>query len=168
MATHARTLTGVVAVTIALVLALATSACVGPGRADRAPQVAASVVATTTSTTEGRSVTFTVPTVLQPTTTVPRTTTTLRTGLPAFFPIPAASTISLGGDSQLTNSLDIRGVDKATIVRWLRNGLAADGWQITHDDGTRIDFTGPGAVGAVAVDPARGDVRLVRFALGGR
>jgi hypothetical protein len=143
---------------------VAAAGCAGgAGRALPATTTSAAGTPTTERQIPSNNTTTTKP---QPPTST--TTTAPETGLPDSLPIPSASIITLGSGSTISSGSSVYGVPLTDVHAWLLDELAAEGWDVTADDGAgMVAFTGPGASGTATLTEGDGSVDL-RFILGGR
>jgi hypothetical protein len=148
-------------VELVLAAALLTASACGGG----ASQAASTTSAPTTTERQVPSNSTTTTERPPPTST---TTTVPERGLPDSLPIPSASIITHGSGSTISSGVTIYGVPLAEVHTWVLAELAADGWEVTADDGaSNVAFVGPGASGS-AVLAETSDAVDARFTLGRR
>lgn len=128
--------------------------------------------AVTTTPSEGGTVTFTAPTEpAETTTTAPATTAPPPTvGESTGLPLPSAESITVGAGSSYETSFTVGAPSPDDAVRWLLDGLEADGWdvvRVTAAEGAHavVEFRGPGARGEATVTDLAGDSVGIAVAL---
>jgi len=142
----------------ALLVPLVVTGCGGGDRQGSPEASTAPVDSTSVPGTEGSGVTFPLPS----TTAAPTTTTTLPPeGLPEHHPVPPSGVLTLGGGSDWTQSMTVRGVPVPEVHDWFVGGIVAGGYTIVADQPRHVEFTGDGLSGVADLTERHGTVEVV-------